>query len=319
MIPAAAVVGPTASGKTAFAIELAKKVNGEIVSCDSMQIYKGLDIGTAKPTPEERAAVPHHLIDFLPLEEPFSVSDYVSTAEKIVENIYFRGKLPIVTGGTGLYARSLLSGISFEDDCRDADVRSRLQAEADEFGVEFIHSKLAEVDLQAAERIHANNVKRVIRALEFCIVTGRLFSEQAEISKPAEPKYKYTMFCLSYRNRQVLYDRINRRVEEMLANGLLCEAEKLYKKTESNKPLPTVLQAIGYKELFPYFAGEISLEEAAEKIKQGTRRYAKRQLTWFRKEENIEFFYLDEMDRTEALEKAVMHLKEKAIWKAGIL
>lgn len=310
MIPAVAVVGPTASGKTSFAIKLAKMLDGEIISCDSMQIYKHLNIGTAKPSKEEQAEVKHHLIDFLELDQLFSVSDYVSCAEKMIEDLHDRDKLPIITGGTGLYARSLLEGISFQQDCRDEKIREQLIKKAEEGKVIELYEELKKIDQNAAESIHPNNVKRVIRALEFCLTTGKPFSSQKNNSTE---KYNYQMFCLTYRNRENLYDRINFRVDEMMKNGLVDEAKFLYEQVKSQRALQTVVQAIGYKELFPYFEGAVSLEEATEKIKQGTRRYAKRQLTWFKREKNIEFLYMDEMSTDEAATKAINILRDRKI------
>ncbi|WP_099204180.1 tRNA (adenosine(37)-N6)-dimethylallyltransferase MiaA [Scatolibacter rhodanostii] len=316
MISAAAVVGPTASGKTAFAIQLAKRLNGEIISCDSMQIYKGLAVGTAKPSMKELFEVKHHLIDFLDIEKPFSVSDYVLTAETVMKDVWNRQKLPLIVGGTGLYARSLLSGLSFEEDCRDDNIRQQLTSQAETGGGQMLYEQLKAIDLAAANKIHPNNTKRVIRALEFCQVTGRLFSEQIENSKPATPKYNYLMFCLAFQDRENLYKRINQRVEAMIENGLLEEAKYLYGKVKAGAILPTVVQAIGYKELFPYFEGKVTLDEAANKIKQETRHYAKRQLTWFKREKNITYLYLDEIGMEQAIEEAVLLLEEKGIWKA---
>lgn len=315
LIPAAAVVGPTASGKTAFAIQLAKYLNGEIISCDSMQIYKGLDIGTAKPTAEEQNEVPHHMIDFLEIDIPFSVSDYVNLAAEKLESVYNKGKLPIVVGGTGLYARSLLSGLSFEENCKDEKLRETLLQQAETEGKEALYEKLKEVDSKAAENIHPNNLKRVIRALEFFLVTGQKFSSQIQTSQPETPKYNYWMIGLAFRNRELLYDRINKRVDDMMEGGLLTEAKSLYDTVKSTSSLQTVLQAIGYKEIFPYFDGKISLDEAVENVKQGTRRYAKRQMTWFKKEKNLTFLYVDENNPQQLLEQAIILLEQKGIVK----
>lgn len=315
MITAAAVVGPTASGKTAFAIALAKRLNGEIVSCDSMQIYKGLDIGTAKPAPQELSEVRHHLIGFLEPEVPFSVSDYVAAAAPVLADIDKQGKLPIVTGGTGLYARSLLEGISFQEDCRDDGIRRRLNEQAEKEGAQAFYEHLQRLDPAAAAKIHPNNVKRIVRALEYHEVTGRLFSEQEEQSKPAKPPYRYRMLCLAYRDREILYRRIDRRVEDMLANGLIAEAESLYAQAGTGGALPTALQAIGYKELFPYLEGKASLDETAENIKRETRHYAKRQITWFKREKSIDFLYLDEIGFEKALETGISILQKAGIGK----
>jgi len=295
-IPIVAIVGPTATGKTALSIELAKHYNGEIISCDSMQIYKGLDIGTAKPTEDELSQATHHLIGFADIEQNFSVSDYVGVASKKIETIFNRGKKSILVGGTGLYARSLLTGLSFEDNSRDERIRESLEKKAEENGENFLYDKLREIDSEAASKIHPNNLKRVIRALEYFECTGEKFSVQAENSKEIESNFNYVMVCLAFRDRQKLYDRINSRVDKMMEMGLLEEAKTFYEQVSSMKQTPTAAQAIGYKELFPFFTGEVSLVDAVDKLKMETRRYAKRQLTWFKKEKNINFIYLDDFD-----------------------
>lgn len=315
-IPVAAVVGPTATGKTELGIRLSQRLGGEIVSCDSMQIYEGLPIGTAQPTPEELAAAPHHLIGFLPVEEPFSVSDYVERAGALLQDIHARGKLPILVGGTGLYARSLLRGFSFEENGRDEALRQRLFQEAQDQGIEPLYQRLQQLDPKAAEEIHPNNVKRVIRALEYIQLCGEPFSAQAERSKTVESPYRYVMLCLSYRDREALYQRIDRRVDLMLERGLLAEAETFFQRCQGEEKIPTAAQAIGYKELFPYFRGEVSLEEAAENIKRESRRYAKRQITWFKREEQTEFLYVDDYpDRESLLEAALQVLARWDVWK----
>lgn len=317
-IPVVAVVGPTATGKTALAIGLARRFGGEIVSCDSMQIYKGLPIGTAQPEKEELSQAPHHLIAFLDVWEPFSVSDYVSLASRTIAEIDAKGKLPILAGGTGLYARSLLRGFSFEENCRDEALRKRLFQEAESQGSEALYRRLQELDPKAAEEIHPNNRKRVIRALEYCELSGEPFSAQAERSRKVESPYRYQMLCLAYRDRQRLYERIDARVDHMLEKGLLKEAEDFYHLCQSLGSVPTAAQAIGYKELFPYFQGETSLEEAAENIKRESRRYAKRQITWFSREENIEFLFVDELGGSEeVLEESVRVLKRHGFLERG--
>lgn len=287
-----AVCGPTASGKTALSIELAKKFNGEIVSCDSMQIYKGMEIGTAKPTEEEMQGIPHHLLGFCDPEETFSVVDFTELAAKAIEDISGRGKRPFLVGGTGLYARSLLKSIQFTENSRDDAVRAALQAEFEACGIDGIYERLWAVDPVAAEQIHKNNTKRVLRAMEYFMVSGKPFSTQAEESKNAVSNYDYIMLCLGFRDREKLYKQIDTRVDIMLSSGLLEEARNYYDSYGSRGK--TSVQAIGYKELFPYFEGKITLEEAVEGIKRETRRFAKRQLTWFRREENTAWLYVDD-------------------------
>ena len=278
-----AVCGPTASGKTSLSVTLAKKLHAEVVSCDSMQIYRGMEIGTAKPTADEMQGVPHHLMGFQDPAEPFSVSDYVALAGKVIEDIRARGKNVLLVGGTGLYARSLLKAVPFTENSRDDEIRGNLEAEFAADGIEPLYARLKELDPEGAEGIHPNNMRRVIRALEYCMVTGEPFS-----------KYDGKMLVLSFRDRETLYGRINLRVEQMFADGLLKEAEDYFKRYGT--PGQTSVQAIGYKELFPYFEGQCSLDEAKENIKRETRRYAKRQLTWFRREEDAVWLFADDFD-----------------------
>jgi len=289
-----AVCGPTATGKTELAVHLARTLQGEIVSCDSMQIYRGFDIGTAKPDEDEQKAARHHLIGVVDPETDFSVSDYVGLAEKTILEITGRGKLPVLAGGTGLYMRSLLRGVRFEEHTRDDSVRQRLFKETAEYGNERLYERLRQCDPAAADAIHPGNLKRVVRALEYREVTGRLFSHQMKKRGEAAVRYDGPVFCLLYRDRRKLYDRINLRVDKMLQKGLLTEARQLYELLRGRDHYPTVAQAIGYKELFPYFDGVISLEDAVTNIKRKTRNYAKRQITWFRKEENLQNIYIDD-------------------------
>lgn len=309
-----AIAGPTATGKSALGAALAREVGGEIVSCDSMQVYRGLEIGTAQPAPEELALAPHHLVGFLSWDRTFSVSDYVALAEGVIAGIHGRGKLPVLVGGTGLYARSLLRGFAFREDCRDQSLRETLFAQAQALGPEEMHRRLALADPKAAEEIHPNNVKRVLRALEYCQLSGEAFSAQAERSRQAESRYRYVLFCPTYRSRQALYDRINRRVDKMLAQGLLEEAERFYRYCREAPKPPTAAQSIGYKELFPYFDGAMPLEEAVENIKRESRRYAKRQITWFSREPEARFLYMDELGGLEAaLGEVLRALREEGI------
>lgn len=295
-----AVTGPTATGKTALGIALAKVLDGEIVSCDSMQVYRGLEIGSAQPTGEELLQVPHHLIGFLDWEEDFSVSDYVKLAGERIQEIHLREHMPLLVGGTGLYARSLLRGFTFREVCRSETLRDELFQEAQEKGPEKMHKRLADLDPEAALQIHPNNVKRVVRALEYCLLSGEAFSQQALRSRQVESPYDYVMLCPVYRERQLLYDRINLRVDEMLDRGLLEEARAFYRFCQEVQKPPTAAQSIGYKELFPYFEGAIPLNEAIESIKRESRRYAKRQLTWFSRESEARFLYMDELGSVEA-------------------
>lgn len=317
-IPVIAITGPTATGKTALGIALARTLNGEIVSCDSMQVYKGLEIGTAQPDAGERAAVPHHLVGFLEWDQAFSVSDYVQLAGKAIKETAGRGRQPLLVGGTGLYARSLLKGFSFKEECRSEELRTQLFAQAQESGLEAMHRRLAQLDPQSAEEIHPNNLKRVLRALEYCMLAGEPFSRQTARSREAESPYRYVMFCPTYRDRQKLYDRIDARVEEMLKAGLLPEAKAFYDFCVSAGKLPTAAQSIGYKELFPYFRGETSLEQAVENIKRESRRYAKRQITWFGREQPVRFLYMDELGSTErAVEACLEALRQEGFVKGG--
>lgn len=299
-----AVTGPTATGKTALGIGLARRFGGEVVSCDSMQVYKGLPIGTAQPTEEEQRQAPHHLIGFLDVHEPFSVSDYVALAGDVVRDIRERGRLPILVGGTGLYARSLLRGFSFEERARDEALRARLFAQGEEQGPEALYARLQALDPAGAAEIHPHNVKRVVRALEYCLLTGEPFSRQAARSRQAEAPYDSLLICPAFRDRQLLYERIDRRVDAMLGQGLLQEAEGFFRCCRQAETPPTAAQAIGYKELFPYFRGEVPLEEAAARIKQESRRYAKRQLTWFAREPGVRYLWLDGLTAGQALERA---------------
>jgi tRNA dimethylallyltransferase len=289
-IPVVAVVGPTASGKSRLAVELALRKNGEVISADSMQIYKGMQIGTAKPTSQEMRGVPHHLIDFVELTQPFSVADYVELAAKCIEEIHSRGKLPILAGGTGLYVRSLLHNIQFTESDRDEALRAALSQKAEQEGPQALLEELRQFDPESAERIHPNNVGRIIRAIEIYRTSGITMTEQIKRSKQIPTPYQACVIGLDYRNRQTLYDRINLRVDQMMESGLLAEAKEVL----SHPGAPTALQAIGYKELAPYLSGECPLDEAVERIKRETRRYAKRQLTWFRRDEEVHWIMADD-------------------------
>lgn len=299
-IPIIAVVGPTASGKSHLAVELAKWKQTEVVSADSMQIYREMSIGTAKPTPQEQEGVVHHLIDFVDLSQPFSVADYVSLAKKCVQNIYDQGKIPVLVGGTGLYIRSFLENISFSEQDRDEALRLVLAQKAKEKGIQELVEELKSFDPESAERIDPNNLPRLIRAIEIYRTTGQTMTQQIQQSRQMPSPYQVCMIGLDYADRQVLYDRINRRVDQMLEQGLVEEARRVLAQPNGQ----TALQAIGYKELQPYFQGEISLEQAAENMKQETRRYAKRQLTWFRREKKIHWIYPDECGGEQVVQQA---------------
>ena len=289
-IPVIAVVGPTASGKSRLAVELALRKNGEVISADSMQIYRGMQIGTAKPTPQEMRGVPHHLIDFADLAQPFSVANYVELAAECIEELHSRGKLPVIAGGTGLYVRSLLHNIKFTENDRDETLRAALSQKAEREGPEALLKELRQFDPESAARIHPNNVGRIIRAIEIYRTSGITMAEQIERSKQVPTPYKACVIGLDYRNRQTLYDRINLRVDQMMESGLLTEAKEVLSRPGSQ----TALQAIGYKELAPYLRGECPLDEAVERIRRETRRYAKRQLTWFRRDEEIHWIMADD-------------------------
>ena len=286
-----AIGGPTATVKTALSVALAKEFGGEVVNADSMQIYRGLDIGTAKPTAEERQGIPHHLMDFLPPEASYSVADFTAAAAPLIEQLNSAGKLPIVTGGTGLYITSLMKGTAFAPEKTDPAIRARLQTEADEQGSAALYARLQQIDPAYAKKLHPNNLPRVIRALELFEATGRRMSEQQRAALAAEPPYRSLCICLTCRDRAELYRRIDRRVDSMLQNGVLEEAKLVYDNRETYR---TAAQAIGYKEFFPYFAGEMPLNDCANRLKQATRNYAKRQLTWFRHQANGVWLYVDE-------------------------
>lgn len=301
-IPVLAVVGPTASGKTALAVEIAKNFNGEVVSADSMQIYKYLNIATAKPDEEEKSGVRHHLMDFLEPDERFSVSQYKLLADKAIEDIVSRKKTPVLAGGTGLYADTLLNGIELTDYEISFHIRERLMKEAKEEGIEKLYDRLKNIDPQAAEKISINDTKRILRVLELYEATGVTKTQQNENSRLNPSPYKPLIIGLNAHDREILYNRINIRVDKMLDMGLLEETKWFYQ----NYSPDTAGQAIGYKELLPYLNGEKSLEDCVENLKRATRRYAKRQLTWFRKNQDINWIYIDgksfEEIKTEAFE-----------------
>ncbi len=281
--PLVILTGPTAVGKTAASIAFAKAVRGEIISADSMQVYRGMDIGSAKIRKEEMDGVPHHLLDILEPEEPFHVMLFQQLAKKAIGEIYDRGHIPILTGGTGFYIQSVLYDIAFTEET-DTTVRNRLEQEAEEKGVEYLHEKLAKVDPVTAEHIHANNVKRVIRALEFFELNGYPLSEHNETERRKASPYLFRYYVLN-EPRELLYKRIEDRVEKMLEEGLVAEVEALEKKGCTRNMVS--MQGLGYKEILDYLAGRCTLEEAVDTVKKETRHFAKRQLTWFRREKEV--------------------------------
>ena len=305
-IPVVAVVGPTASGKTELGIALAKRLGGEIVSADSMQVYRGIHIASAAPDTAEMQGIRHHLLEFLDVDDEFSVCDYVNLASKTISDINKRGKLPIIVGGTGLYVNSLLENIDFGEQQSDKELRRKLAEEYDTLGGDAMLERVRAADEEYGARLHANDKKRIVRALEI-ISAGETVSERLAKSKAEPSPYDVLYIGVNFRDRQKLYDRINRRVDIMLGNGLLEEAKASFE-TE----LKTASQAIGHKELFSFFEGEQSLDEAVENLKMQTRRYAKRQLTWFGRNEKIVWLYKDEEDViSKTIELADRFLKSK--------
>lgn len=299
------ICGPTASGKTALSVELAKELDAEIISADSMQIYKGMDIATAKPSISERDGIPHHLMDFLDPCEAFSVADYVRLAREKISDIAVRGRLPMIVGGTGLYISSLINNIQFEESECDYAYREQLRQLAAEKGNGYLMDMLKEIDPETAASLHENNQSRVIRALEVYKITGKTMSQTQRESRAEPSPYEPCMIALDY-DRSQLYDRINKRVDIMLEEGLLEEARAFY----SREDYPTAAQAIGYKELLPYLKGSEELDTCVERLKQETRKYAKRQLTWFRKDERIHWIKVtDNTDSREILEIAKKYIK----------
>lgn len=280
------IVGPTASGKTALSIELAKKIDGEIISCDSMQIYKDMNIGSAKPTIEEMQGIKHYMIDIAEPTERFSVAEYKKRSEEAIEEILQKGKVPIIVGGTGLYANSLIYNIEYNEIMLDEEYRKNLMKIAEtEVGLATLYEKARIIDPVAMEKISSNDKKRIIRVLEIKHSTGKNKTELELESRKNEVKYEYKVFAINM-PREILYDRINKRVDIMIENGLIDEVENII---EKYKEFPTAMQAIGYKEIVMYLKGELTKQEAIEKIKQESRRYAKRQITWFKKIENIKW------------------------------
>ena len=278
------IAGPTASGKTSLGVELAKKINGEVISADSMQIYKDMTIGTAKPTPEETENIPHYLIDFVSPDERYSVADFKKDAEEKIDEILAKGKVPIIVGGTGLYIDSLVYGIEFPDIEYDEEYRNSLMKEAEtEEGLNKLYEEAKKIDPEAMEKISPSDKKRISRVLEIYHATGKTKTELEIKSREKGVKYDYIVFAIDW-DREKLYERINLRVDIMIEQGLVDEVKEVYNKYEK---FPTAMQGLGYKEVVEYLEGKISFDEMVEKIKLETRHFAKRQLTWFRKNKDI--------------------------------
>lgn len=289
--PLVILTGPTAVGKTDLSIQLAKKIGGEIISADSMQVYKYMDIGTAKITEGEMQGVKHYLVDEFEPEDDFNVVKFQSYAKKYMEEIYAKGKIPIIVGGTGFYIQALVYDIDFDENDADTSYRQKLEELAKEKGAEFLHEMLAKVDEKSAKEIHANNVKRVIRALEFYDKTGKKISDHNETERQKESPYNFAYFVLTD-ERKILYDRINLRVDKMMEAGLLEEVKQMKERGLTRDMVS--MQGIGYKELLAYLDGEYTLDVAVDVLKQDTRHFAKRQLTWFRREKEV--FWLDKSE-----------------------
>lgn len=283
--PLVVIMGPTASGKTSLAVDICKLINGEVVTADSMQVYKKMNIGTAKPDKEEQQGIKHHMIDIIEPTEIYSLSDYVKDAQNAINDVLSRGKIPVLSGGTGLYIDTLVNGVTLTDTKKDDEYRLYLSLLAEKEGNEAVHNLLKEVDLKSAEEIHPNNLKRVIRALEFFKTTGIKQSSHIEKAE-MNSEYKALKFCL-FPEREILYSKINRRVDMMFEAGLVDEVESLL--NDGVNENCTSMQGIGYKETAMYINNKITLEDAKDLIKTATRRYAKRQITWFKREKDTEF------------------------------
>lgn len=311
--PLIILTGPTASGKTELSVRLAKAINGEIISADSIQVYKYMDIGSAKVTKEEMNGITHYLIDELEPDEEFNIYIFKERAVKYINKIYEKGKIPIIAGGTGFYIQSVLYDIDFNKEDNDKCYREELEKIGKDMGREYLHNMLKSVDKKSAEDIHPNNIKRVIRALEYYKITGNKISEHNESQRKRKSPYNFRYFVLNM-DRELLYDRINKRIDIMLEKGLAGEVEKLLKMGYDRNLVS--MQGIGYKEIASYLKGEISYEEAVYIIKRDTKHFAKRQLTWFRREENAEFvnyrdFNMDKDKITEYLIRESLNTIEK--------
>lgn len=308
-IPLILICGATASGKTGLGVEIAERYNGEVISADSMQIYKKMNIATAKPTKEEMRGIKHHLIDYVEPYESYSVADYVKKARNTIVDIYSRGKIPVMVGGTGLYINSVLENIEFGEENSSQELRDELNKRIETEGKEVLLKELAKFDPQTAERIGLASARRIVRAIEVYRTTGKTMTQFIAESKLKPSPYNDVRIGLSCEDRQNLYDRINRRVDLMVEMGLIEEAKEFLKNDYSS----TSTKAIGYKELEPYFAGEITLNEALENLKRETRRYAKRQLTWFRRDEKINWIFSDVPSSKSLVEQAVAIIEKSKI------
>ncbi len=291
-IPLVVIAGPTASGKTSLAVALCQHFGGEVISADSMQVYDGLRVGTARPDEEEMQGILHHLMGFLPPDVSYSVARYAEEAHAAIRAVHEKGKLPVLCGGTGLYIQAVVDNLQYEDQPADRTVREELNRRIEAEGGEALLRELSLIDPQTAARLHPNDHGRIVRALEIFRTTGRTITQQNEESRRRPSPYEVCGIRLDFRDRAALYERIDRRVTLMLEQGLLDEAQWLRTREQAD----TIRQAIGYKELEPYFAGECSLEAAADAIRQGSRRYAKRQLSWFRHQEWMTPVYVDDGD-----------------------
>lgn len=311
MRPMIILTGPTAAGKTELSIRLSKAVGGEIISADSMQVYKKMDIGTAKITPEEMDGIEHYLVDELEPDEEFHVVRFQQMARQAVQKIYEKGKIPVVVGGTGFYIQALLYDIDFSDEDTDCEYRDRLRRLADEKGKEFLHKMLAQVDPESAQAIHQNNIKRVVRALEFYEKTGTKISIHNEQERNKESGYNFAYFVLTH-EREILYERINKRVDRMMEAGLIDEVRQLADEGYTKDMVS--MQGIGYKEVFDYLEGRQNMSETAERIKKDTRHFAKRQLTWFKREREVVMINRqDYRNEDEILAFMLEKIKEKGI------
>jgi len=306
-IPLVAVVGPTASGKTALAVELAKALDGEVLSFDSMQLYKGMDVATAKPTADEMQGIPHHLIDVVDPSETYSVARFQEDAARIIADIRGRGKNVILVGGTGLYLDSFIENLQFLDTGDNTEVRARLRAELEASGPEAMYARLQSIDPAYAEAVHPNNTGRVLRALEVYELTGYTMTDQIARSRREPGRYDVVYIGLTAEDRDYLYDRINQRVDRMIENGLLDEARQWLRE----RPGATAAQAIGIKEMLPYLQGEDTLEHCAEQLKIDTRHYAKRQLTWFRRNPDVHWLSIDKTPDLPALTAEALAIIEE--------
>ena len=309
------ICGPTASGKTALSIALAKAFDGEVVSADSMQIYRRMDIGTAKPTKQEMDGVPHHMLDVAEPGEAYSVSRYVEEATACVEDILARGKLPIVCGGTGLYIDGLIRGTDYQPAGTDNGIREQLEGEWEAQGAEQMMARLAAVDPDSAARLHLSDKRRILRALEVYLATGETITVHNARTKAIPPRYEAVMIGLNTEPRQILYDRIDRRVGVMLEQGLLQEVQSLL---EDGLLDGTAAQAIGYKELLAYFRGEMTLETAADLIRQKSRNYAKRQLTWFRRDERVKWIVYNAPEAAQAVLQEATNYLTQTLYNGGV-